>query len=378
MARKGENIYKRKDGRWEGRYIKCKTGDGKAKYGYVYARSYRETKGKLACVSHSQKEKETQEKTEQNVIFETAAKEWLDNLRPKVKESTAVKYNNLLNSYILPELGAVRLDNITNERIEYQCNQLLVAGGRNGNGLSPKTVSDTLSLIRNILRYESDSRHLSLPNLRTITIRKSSGQIRVFTLNEQQTLCRYLYQNLNEKNIGILFCLFTGLRIGEICALKWEDVSLENKTAYIHRTMQRLQTDHHAQKRTSVMVSTPKSSCSIRTIPLSDELVRILSEFGGKRGGYILTGDENRYVEPRLMQNHFKRVLKENAIESANYHTLRHTFATRCIEIGFDVKSLSEILGHANVNITMNRYVHPSMELKRENMQRLSSVFTVS
>ena len=377
MERKGENIYKRKDGCWEGRYIKCKSGDGKTKYGYVCAGSDRKTKGKLANAYHSRKREEAKEELEKNVTFETAAKKWMDNLRPKVKETTIVKYNNLLNSYILPELGSVRLDNITNERIEYQCNQLLLSGGRNGNGLSPKTVSDTLSLIRNILRYASDGTPFSLPDLRSITIRKSVGQIRVFTRNEQQILCRYLYQNLNGKNIGILFCLFTGLRIGEICALKWEDISFKDKTVYIHQTMQRLQTDRHPQKRTMVMISTPKSSCSIRTIPLPDELIRLLSEFNGSRCGYILTGNENQYVEPRLMQKHFKHVLEEASLKPVNYHTLRHTFATRCIEIGFDVKSLSEILGHANVNITMNRYVHPSLELKRENMQKLSSVFTV-
>lgn len=377
MARNGENIYKRKDGRWEGRYIKCKSEDGKTKYGYVYARSYRETKGKLANAYHSRKGEEEKEELTKSITFEIAAKKWIDNLRPKVKESTVVKYNNLLNSYILPELGSVRLDDITNERIEYQCNQLLLTGGRNGSGLSPKTVSDTLSLIRNILRYASDDSQLFIPDIRPITIRRNAGQIRVFTRNEQQTLCRYLYQNLNRKNMGILFCLFTGLRIGEICALKWEDISFENKTVYIHRTMQRLQTDRYPQKRTMVIISTPKSSCSIRTIPLPDELIKLLSEFNGSQCEYILTGNENQYVEPRLMQKHFKRVLEEASLEPVNYHTLRHTFATRCVEIGFDVKSLSEILGHANVNITMNRYVHPSMELKRENMQKFSSVFTV-
>ena len=125
---------------------------------------------------------------------------------------------------------------------------------------------------------------------------------------------------------------------------------------------------------------TPKSQCSIRTIPLPDELVQVIHSLIMDRpavSGYFLTGSDTKWIEPRTMQNHFKRLLKRCEIEDANYHALRHTFATRCVELGFDVKSLSEILGHASVNITMNRYVHPSMRLKEENMQRLSELLAV-
>ena len=181
-------------------------------------------------------------------------------------------------------------------------------------------------------------------------------------------------------NIGILVCLFTGIRVGELCALKWEDISFSEKTLYIHRTMQRIQIEHTQPNqegaRTKVIVTNPKSQCSVRTIPLPDKLVRILKSVPNTSSGYFLTSSETKWIEPRTMQNHFKRLLKCCEVKDANYHTLRHTFATRCVELGFDVKSLSEILGHASVNITMNRYVHPSMQLKRENMQRLSSLFT--
>lgn len=147
---------------------------------------------------------------------------------------------------------------------------------------------------------------------------------------------------------------------------------------YIHQTMQRLQIDCadrcEESSRTKVIVTTPKSRCSIRTIPIPEELTQILQSVKGGASGYFLTGSEKKWVEPRTMQNHFKRLLKICNIADANYHALRHTFATRCVEVGFDIKSLSEILGHASVNITMNRYVHPSMQLKQANMQRLSEL----
>ena len=140
---------------------------------------------------------------------------------------------------------------------------------------------------------------------------------------------------------------------------------------------QRIQDRTNSEYKTRIVVTTPKSACSIRTIPVPHGLMTILTAHKASSTGYILTNSDQNPLEPRTMQNHFKKVLKNSGITSANYHSLRHTFATRCIELGFDVKSLSEILGHASVNITMNRYVHPSMDLKRENMQRLSDLLAV-
>ncbi len=299
--------------------------------------------------------------------------------QPEVYDAKYSKwaYRNLLSSYILPVFGSKQLRDITHEFIETQCNFFLVSGGLKENGLSSKTVSDILSLIRNVLQFATRNGKAISCDARSIQIKRQTKEMRVLSRAEQEKLCQYLYSNLDSCNIGILVCLFTGLRVGEICALRWEDVSFSDYTIHVHQTLQRIQDRTNSEYKTRIVVTTPKSACSIRTIPVPHGLMTILTAHKASSTGYILTNSDQNPLEPRTMQNHFKKVLKNSGITSANYHSLRHTFATRCIELGFDVKSLSEILGHASVNITMNRYVHPSMDLKRENMQRLSDLLAV-
>ena len=201
--------------------------------------------------------------------------------------------------------------------------------------------------------------------------------MRVLTQNEQEKLCSYICHNVTPTNLGILICLYTGLRLGEICALRWEDISLPEQTIHVHQTMQRIQDKKTEGRKTKVIITTPKSSCSIRTIPIPDDLADLIRSHGVQKCGYFLTDSETTYLEPRTMENRFKRVLDAIDTDPINFHALRHTFATKCVELGFDVKTLSVILGHASVNITMNRYVHPSMKMKKENMGRISIPFLV-
>lgn len=376
MSKRGENIYKRKDGRWEGRYIKNRTSGGKAIYGYVYAHSYKETRSKLqdAIRDWHSSEQACQEETE-TTDFQSLAEEWFCHMKPLVKESTYRKYSNLWQSYIRPQLGHMQIPDISQSILEEYCTALLTSGGSKGEGLSAKTVSDTMSLIRCVLQFCISKKIVVSCDTRMITVKQCTKKMRVLTVKEQQILCNHIYSDLSPQNVGVLFCLFTGIRVGEICALKWEDISFSENTVHIHQTMQRIQIDE-TENKTKIIVTTPKSTCSIRTIPLPDELISVLKTVRGSASGYFLTGSDKRWIEPRTMQYHFKSLLKRCKIEDANYHALRHTFATRCVELGFDVKSLSEILGHASVNITMNRYVHPSMNLKRKNMERLSGLFS--
>lgn len=370
MSRRGENIYKRKDGRWEGRYKKPEREQGTAQYGYVYGKTYGEVKKKLL-------DQRSQEliAVESNVsivsTFEVMAKEWLTVGKPRMKISTLNKYNNLLRLYILPNIGSMSIHEITQSNILECSNKLLISG------LSEKTVSDTISVIRSVLRYSAQRGFSVNFDFQSVRIRQHPKELCVLSFAEQESLTRYLLRNNSEYNIGILVCLFTGLRVGEICALRWTDISLQNHTIHVQQTMQRVQNPSNEARKTKIIITAPKSSCSIRTIPIPQILLDVIKEKYTDGSGYFLTNNEQRFIEPRTMQNHFKAVLKQCNIRTVNYHVLRHTFATRCIEIGFDVKSLSEILGHASVTITMNRYVHPSMNLKQQNMQMLSNLFAV-
>ena len=142
--------------------------------------------------------------------------------------------------------------------------------------------------------------------------------------------------------------------------------------------MQRLQCPESSENKTKILITNPKSDSSVRRIPIPDELFNLITQYSFSENAYFLTGTSKQYIEPRNMPNKFKNAIKDCGIEHANFHALRHTFATRCVELGFDIKSLSEILGHSSVNITLNRYVHPSMELKQQNMNKLSELLAVN
>lgn len=380
MARKGENIYRRKDGRWEGRYIAEREENGKAKYRSVYAKSYTQVKEKLKEAKENvPKENKNRCKTDGEKLFSEYLFRWLEYIRPRIKESSYVKYSNLIELHINKEIGNTQIDRLDTAVIDEFINTLLT--GENGTEpLSAKTVTDILGVVRNVIRYINARYRKVDCDLSQIVIKKEESQMRILSREEEEQLIRYLMEYPSPMNCGIFLTLFTGLRIGELCALTWEDIHLKEREVYIQKTMQRIQNKNpehvmnEKESRTRIIITTPKSRKSIRHIPIPEGVVRILGEYQRYGNEYLLTGRTNRFVEPRTMQYHFKKILKRTSIEEANYHALRHTFATRCIEVGFDIKSLSEILGHASVNITLNRYVHPSMELKRDNMEKLSEL----
>lgn len=380
MSRRGENIYKRKDGRWEGRYIK-KRINGKVKYGYVYAKTYKEVKEKLNTISDMPVKKEDVVEQIANphavTEFGTAATAWIETLKPQLKESSIVKYTNILTTYLFPVYEKKAVESITRENVVDYSNELLQSGGRKGDGLSPKTVISIISVLKSVFEYASQYGNCTVADINRISIKQPQKPMRILTRTEQQKLSKHLCEDLTLTNLGILICLYTGIRVGEICALKWEDISFDEQYLYVHKTMQRLQNKGGDKRKTAILISEPKSECSIRKIPLPDEIFQLIVTAKRPGNTYFLTGLVHTYVEPRTLQNRFKSVIKACNIKDANFHALRHTFATRCIELGFDAKSLSEILGHASVNITLNRYVHPSMELKLKNMNMLSDLFAV-
>lgn len=375
MSRKGENIYKRKDGRWEGRFIKGHNVQGKTCYGYVYGRTYsnvrlllREKQGQISNCTGDSKKASTPYK---NVLIS-----WLESQRINIKESTFARYYQIINTRLIPDLGGIVVEKITPKLIEKYIAQLMEKGRIDGKGgLSAKTTSDILTIIKATIEYAKYNDYPIQCNLDKICIKQQKEEMRVLSVEEQQKLTLVLLENTDLIKFGVLLSLYTGIRIGEVCALKWSNLNVEDGILSIKETMQRIKdTSNHSVSKTKIVFTEPKSKCSIREIPLPSFILSIAKCFQSGNSAYILTGDKNKYIEPRTMQNHFKSLIRECHICDANYHSLRHTFATRCIEAGFEVKTLSEILGHSNVNITLNRYVHSSLNLKKENMGKIVCV----
>lgn len=373
MPRKGENIYKREDGRWEGRYIRSRASDGKAKYGYVYGKAYTEVKQKLLIAAATPRQ-HAENPPAVDATYDRLLDDWLRSARFNVKESTYARYTHLINTHIRPELGKLPLSQLTTLLMEDYIFHLLQIGRTDQRGgLSPKTVTDILNLIKSTLNYADCNDYGISCNLKRLTVRRTDKEMRVLTQTEQELLVRTLVDDMDLYKFGVLLSLYTGIRVGELCALKWEDICLAESVLRVRKTMQRIQeTERGTLTKTKVVITEPKSKCSVREIPLPLFLVDIARQFSAPPQAFVLTGVPNRFVEPRTMQNRFKAYVAASGIEQANFHALRHTFATRCVEVGFELKSLSEILGHANVNITLNRYVHSSFELKCSNMNRLT------
>ena len=380
MARRGENIRKRKDGRWEGRFSKGKK-DGKYIQGSVFGKTYQEAKTKLiqAKISQQESQKSTSEKQSMAMteLFSVASEEWLSASTPTLKESSIARYRNILDTYLLPEFSEKRVVDISRDDVATFSTKLLTSGGKRGDGLAPKTVSGIISVLKNVIDYIHHVKCVPTMDFDGLTVKLQQKQLRIFSILEQKILTDYLIENPTLVNLGVLICLYTGLRIGELCALKWGDISDVEKKIHVSRTMQRIQKPDDNGNKTQIIITAPKSNCSIRDIPIPDNVFQIIEPMKQPSSCFFLTSSEKNYIEPRCMENYFNRIMADCNIQHATMHTCRHTFATRCVELGFDIKSLSEILGHASVAITMNRYVHPSMELKKENMNKFSDMIRV-
>ena len=370
MARAGENIYKRKDGRWEGRFIKGRK-NGRTIFGSVFGKTRRETKEKLSIAQYEWKEGIEEAKRDRTKLG-ALSNAWLREAEALLKESTVAKYRDYLRCYICPKFVRTDMADISDDILSAFCIGLLEKGGAGNQGLSAKTVSEIFRLMKQLRKFAM-LRKISVGYTANCTIIKQKNKpLRVFSSSEREKLHTYLDGSQNRSHLGILLCLSTGLRLGELCALTWDDISLEEQKLYVRRTLQRIRDHAGNGTKTKIVVTAPKSDCSIRTIPLPGKLCSALAPTW-QPGAFFLTGDTERFVEPRTMQNHFKAVLAAAGIDDANFHALRHTFATQCVEADFDAKCLCELLGHSDVSITLNRYVHPTMELKRQNMEKLLS-----
>lgn len=374
MARHGENIRKRKDGRWEARVICGYQADGKARYKYLYGHSYDEvrkrktelTTGKIPCQINGKAKKET---------LETLLEEWLDSVQNHVKESTMAKYQFYVYRHIIPKIGQILLINLTSEDIEGFKNYKLTEGRMDKKGgLAPKTVTDMLAALKLALAYGEEKNYFTQSQIKIRNPRQIRPQIHILTEEEQRRLLESILYQEDCAHLGIIIALYSGLRIGEVCALRWEDIDFSHAALNVRRTIMRIY-DYHSKDshKTKIIIERPKTECSNRQIPLPGFFMEYLAQYRKNNQDYVITGRKN-FMEPRNYYRKYKRIMQTCNLDNFNFHALRHTFATRCIEQGFDIKSLSEILGHADVSITMQRYAHPSMELKRFYMEKLDMV----
>ena len=370
MSRKGENIYKRKDGRWEGRYKKGFAKDGRTLYGSCYGKTYREVKAKLEEKKQTLSAYQPESTGFSKKLFGVYCDEWLLVNRNRLKESTAAKYKIMLEAHIKPYFGNCQPERITTEMTANFINWMIAE-----KELSPKTAKDTAIVFTSILKYISQTNN-GIGLVDVFMPRYVAKEIRVLTKEEQNRFVNYLMAETDSYKFGILFALMTGLRIGEICALRMRDISLADRTVTVRQTIQRVKNLDGDGAKTKIIFSEPKSIRSSRIVPLTETAYELCKRQIGRQSSdaFLLTGSEEKYIEPRVLQYHIKKYSRECGLEDVHFHVLRHTFATRCVEVGFEIKTLSEVLGHSTPSITLERYVHSSLEFKRQNMTKLETI----
>lgn len=367
MSRRGENIRKRSDGRWEGRYM-IYSSDGHKKYRSVYSHTYKGVKQKLmqfkantVIMQTSQFETDADK---QSVTIDDLSQQWLAYVLNHRKYSTYRKYAGIYEKYIQKSFGDIMTEELRPDMIASALSK----------DLSASLYQSIYCVFNRILNYGSQYYRTDKIHLVPVLTRNSAKPIGTLNIYEQKKLVDYLLKDTDLYKTGILICLFMGLRLGEICALKWEDIDLQNRILHINRTVQRLDcVNTESTNKTILFEGPPKTIHSIREIPVPEFLYDILLSYSNSpcKGIYFL--NSTTPMDPRTYQYKFQSILKKAGIESTHFHALRHTFATNCINSGADAKSVSEILGHANVNITLNRYVHPDMDTKRNILNSIYS-----
>lgn len=290
---------------------------------------------------------------------------WQADKQQYVKKSTFAAYSLLITNHLLPAFAA-KVD-IQEEDVQ----QFVFA--KLDEGLSQKSVKDILIVLKMVLRFGVK---YNLIAHRQIDIRfpteRERQEVEVLSKANQRKIMEFVKSNFTFQNLGIYICLCAGLRIGEVCALTWDDIDAEQGVIYVTKTIQRIYLVGEIEKRTEVIIDTPKSKNSIREIPMTRDLLRIVKPLKKVVNGsfYVLTNSATP-TEPRTYRNYYKRLMRQLDIPALKFHGLRHSFATRCIESNCDYKTVSVLLGHSNISTTLNLYVHPNMEQKKRCVEQM-------
>ena len=309
----------------------------------------------------------TKKHLNKNLKYEEWLDIWMEKERFFIKESTYATYTNIIENHLKPVLGKKKINNITNEDLQNFIILKLNTSKKNlEKGLALKTVKDMTVLIKNTLKTATQNKLIPFQNFQCkFPSSFSKSHLKTFSVEEQKILFKYLINNQNSKNLGILLCLQTGLRLGEICGLQWQDINLEKSTLTICRTLQKIYIKEKNKSYSKTIISTPKTKTSNRIIPLNIDFINLIKPFQQNKNNYFITNSTN-YLKPHCYRYYYQKLLHFLNLPKLRFHSLRHTFATQAIELGIDCKTISEILGHANMNTTLNLYVHPKTEYKRK------------
>ena len=293
---------------------------------------------------------------------------WKEDKRQYVKRSTFSAYTLLIENHILPSFGNKTL-------IEEQNVQSFVFQELD-KGLSHKTIKDILIVLKMILRFGVKNK---LIEYRQIDIKfpteRDKHSIDILSRSHHRQIMEYIQSHFTFKNLGIYICLSAGMRIGEICALTWEDLDIENEIIHVQKTIQRIYIIEDNRKHTEIILDTPKTKNSIREIPMTRDLIKMIRPLKKVVNDrfYVLT-NEATPTEPRTYRNYYKQFMQTLGLPAMKFHGLRHSFATRCIESKCDYKTVSVLLGHSNISTTLNLYVHPNLEQKKRCMEQMSKL----
>lgn len=294
---------------------------------------------------------------------------WKEEKRKYVKLSTISAYAIILENHLLPTFGDKTKVIEENDVQEFVFDKLNA-------GLSQKSVKDFMIVLKMVYRFGvkiGAMEHCEWDIKYPITQERTG--IEVLSVANHRKLVNFVAENFTFRNLGILLCLHTGMRIGEVCALKWEDIDIAQGIINVKRTIERIYIIENGERRTELIISTPKTQNSIREIPLSKELIKVIKPLKKVVNDtfFVLT-NERKPTEPRTYRNYYKSVLQNLKIPLLKFHGLRHSFATRCIESQCDYKTVSVILGHANISTTLNLYVHPNLEQKKRCIDKMTKL----
>lgn len=365
------NIYQRKDGRYEGRIPVGRKPNGKLRYRSVYHHD----KKKLMKIMDSEIKKEQTNPSSPQIRFNTLFDQWYQSKIGKVRESTLAIYRCYLDTHLRPLLGQKYISAMTSERLNDLCSSALSQRSDRTGDLSAKTHTDILRTLNNILRFGAKKGYCTAL-LQAEYPRPKPKKLNILRENELLQLEKVLFDNIDQRNaLGIYICLYTGIRVGELCGLKWDDLDLEQGILFIQRTVQRISVSDQDAK-SKIVVGEPKSASSKREIPIPNHLIPILTTLKPYKKDLFFLSDDTSCVEPRRVQNAFHHYLDLAGLSHRGIHCTRHTFATRWVENGVDIKTLSEILGHTGIRITLDKYVHISEKTKRENINKIQPLYS--